>query len=130
MPINVTGMAPLIQVYDMPTSVAFYCDVLGFRLTMRSEPNFDFAMLELDGVYLMLNTAYEEHERPPAPEPERRAHHFDMSFYFGCADVDAVHRHLAAKGVNVAPPRATHYGFREVIVRDPDDFELHFQQRL
>ncbi len=34
MSIKVEGVAPLIQVFDMPTSVAFYRDVLGFELAM------------------------------------------------------------------------------------------------
>ena len=32
MSIKVEGSAPLIQVFDMPTSVAFYRDVLGFSV--------------------------------------------------------------------------------------------------
>jgi uncharacterized glyoxalase superfamily protein PhnB len=132
MPITVTGMAPLIQVFDMPTSVAFYCDVLGFKMAQRSQPgevHFDWCMLELDGFYIMLNTAYEQHERPPAPDPKRRDHHFDMSFYFGCNDVDAIYAHLKGKGVAVDEPKLLHYGFRQVVVKDPDDFLIHFQQR-
>gem|GEM_PF-4593712 len=74
MPIEVKGSAPLLQVFDMPTSIAFYCDKLGFKLVQRSQPDqkhFDWAMLQLGDEQLMLNTAYEQHERPPAPH--RRA---------------------------------------------------------
>ena len=31
MAIEVRGMAPLLQVFDMPLSIAFYRDVLGFE---------------------------------------------------------------------------------------------------
>jgi catechol 2,3-dioxygenase-like lactoylglutathione lyase family enzyme len=43
----VEGLAPLIQVFDMPTSVAFYRDILGFTVVNQSEPgdNFDWGML-------------------------------------------------------------------------------------
>ena len=34
MGIKIQGMAPLIQVFDMPRSVAFYRDVLGFELVI------------------------------------------------------------------------------------------------
>lgn len=133
MPIKVTGMAPLIQVYDMPTSVAFYCDVIGFKMVQQSvvaaDGHFDWCMLELDGTYLMLNTAYERDERPPTPDLQRRAHHFDVGFFFGVTDIDAVYRDLRAKGRSVDPPKLMHYGMRELSIRDPDDFELHFQQR-
>ena len=32
MPIKVEGGAPLLQVFDMPTSLAFYRDKLGFEV--------------------------------------------------------------------------------------------------
>ena len=31
MTIEITGMAPLLQVYDIGTALQFYCDILGFR---------------------------------------------------------------------------------------------------
>jgi hypothetical protein len=37
MPIKVEGLAPLIQVFDMPTSVAFYREILGFAVVNQSE---------------------------------------------------------------------------------------------
>jgi hypothetical protein len=30
--IDIRGMAPLLQVFDMPTSIKFYCEVLGFEI--------------------------------------------------------------------------------------------------
>src|SRR2546428_5567449 len=63
MAIEVRGMAPLLQVFDMPLSIAFYRDVLGFEVVSTSKPrgeHFDWALLRLNGVELMLNTAYEE----------------------------------------------------------------------
>ena len=36
MGIEIRGMAPLFQVFDMPTSVAFYRDVLGFEVRFMS----------------------------------------------------------------------------------------------
>jgi len=36
MAIEIRGMAPLLQVFDMPTSIAFYRDVLGFDLVSTS----------------------------------------------------------------------------------------------
>jgi catechol 2,3-dioxygenase-like lactoylglutathione lyase family enzyme len=129
MTIKVRGMAPLIQVFDMPTSVAFYRELLGFELIGRSDPDQEwaFAMLQLDDAVLMLNTVYEEAERPEAPDPARVAAHVDVALYFGAPDVDAVYEHLRAKGLAVEPPTITSYGFRVVIVRDPDNYALCFQ---
>ena len=36
MPIEVRGLAPLLQVYDMPTSIHFYRDLLGFELVQHA----------------------------------------------------------------------------------------------
>jgi glyoxylase I family protein len=38
MAIEIRGMAPLLQVFDMPTSLAFYRDVLGFKVESTSKP--------------------------------------------------------------------------------------------
>ena len=38
MAVEIRGMAPLFQVYDMPTSIAFYRDVLGFEVVTTSTP--------------------------------------------------------------------------------------------
>ena len=31
MAVDIKGMTPLLQVFDMATSLKFYCDVLGFQ---------------------------------------------------------------------------------------------------
>src|SRR5271157_71799 len=100
MPIDVRGLAPLLQVFDMPTAVHFYRDILGFELVSTSRPgeHFDWALLSLNGTELMLNTAYESDQRPSAPDPARVAAHDDTALYFGCEDLDAAYRHLCANG--------------------------------
>lgn len=129
--IRTSGMAPLIQVFDMKASVAFYVDKLGFTLVQRSqegEEHFDWCMLESHGSYLMLNTRYERHERPAKPDPDRVAHHDDIGFYFRCDDVAAAHRILKAKGCDVTAPQKMHYGADEIRVIDPDGYNVFFQQ--
>jgi glyoxylase I family protein len=58
---NIHGVAPLLQVFDMPTAIRFYRDVLGFTVWATSEPGDDcnWAGLRLNGAEVMLNTAYE-----------------------------------------------------------------------
>lgn len=36
MTITVRGLCPLLQVFDMPTSLRFYRDILGFSVVERS----------------------------------------------------------------------------------------------
>jgi catechol 2,3-dioxygenase-like lactoylglutathione lyase family enzyme len=130
MAIEIRGMAPLLQVFDMPTSLAFYRDVLGFKVESTSKPrgeHFDWALLKLNGVELMLNTAYEEDARPPAPDPARFSAHDDTAIYFGCPDVDAAFAYLRARGVAAKEPKIAHYGMKQLYVSDPDGYNLCFQ---
>ena len=134
MAIEIRGMAPLFQVFDMPTSIAFYRDVLGFEVVNSSNPgppsqygHFGWALLRLNGVELMLNTAYEDDARPPVPDPARIAAHDDTAIYFGCPEVDAAYAHLRERGVNVKAPTIAPYGMKQLYVADPDGFSLCFQ---
>lgn len=129
MSLKVEGMAPLLQVFDMPTSLAFYCDILGFERVDDSGrgDDSDWVWLRLDGVDLMLNTAYEAEHRPPRPDPARIAAHADTGLFFGCRDVDAAYAYLASKGLKVEPPKIPDYGMKQLYVSDPDGYGLCFQ---
>jgi catechol 2,3-dioxygenase-like lactoylglutathione lyase family enzyme len=129
MPVDIRGMAPLLQVFDIPAAIHFYRDVLGFELVGQSRPgdHFDWALLRFRGVELMLNTAYEEDQRPPAPDPVRVASHSDTGLFFGCEDLDAAYKHLRAHGLNVKEPKVAPYGMKQLYVTDPDGYGLCFQ---
>ena len=130
MPIQVRGMAPLLQVFDMPASIRFYCDTLGFEIVRsdgRPHPDFDWVWLRLGDADLMLNTRYEREIRPAAPDPARVASHDDIALYFGCPDIDAAFAALRDKGVRANEPRTASYGMKQLYVSDPDGYELCFQ---
>lgn len=129
MTIKVEGVAPLLQVFDMPISVAFYRDVLGFTVVDQSAPgdDFDWGMLRLDDAVVMLNTAYERDDRPSAPDPTRINPHEDTGLFFGCPDVDGAFEHLRSKGVTVDPPKVAPYGMKQLYLKDPDGYVLCFQ---
>ena len=131
MSIDINGLTPLLQVFDMSTSLRFYCDVLGFEIVQTDEnttaPNHNWVWLRLNGVDLMLNTAYEYDKRPPGPDPRRVAAHNDAALFFGAPDVDAVYAHLRAKGIDVKTPTVAPYGMKQLYLRDPDGFSLCFQ---
>jgi glyoxylase I family protein len=94
MSIEVRGVCTLLQVFDMPTAVRFYRDVLGFEIvqtTQRDDDEFDWGLLRLNETEVMLNTAYEQDERPAQPDPARIAAHRDVCLYFGCPDVDGAY---------------------------------------
>ena len=129
MAIEIRGMSPLIEVFDMPTSLAFYRDKLGFRLTGDSGQGDEsgWVMLELGDATIMLNTAYDDGERPATEDPARVAAHHDTCIYFACPDVDAAYKHLKANGIDAEPPENAQYGMRQLYVSDPDNYNLCFQ---
>jgi glyoxylase I family protein len=135
MPLDFDGLCPLLQVFDMPTSVKFYRDVLGFELVGNSpilhSPQGDYfhwCMLRRGSNNIMLNTAYDEGERPPAPDTVRFAAHSDTVLFFGCSDVDATFNQLLPFGANVLEkPATTQYKMRRFTIADPDGYNLSFQ---
>ena len=129
MEIKIGGLCPLLQVFDMPTSIRFYRDVLGFNLASPTPENYecDWALLRLNESELMLNTAYEADERPPAPDPDRIAAHRDTALFFDCADVDAAFAYLRDKSIDVSDPAVQDYGMKQIYFKDPDGYEICFQ---
>lgn len=132
MPLDIRHLTPLLEVFDMPTSIAFYRDVLGFEVVMndgKTVPNNDWVCLQLNELHIMLNTAYESGHRPPQPDPRRIAAHHDTCLYFGCPDPDAAYEYLKAKGVRLKPPSTAPYGMRQLYFTDPDNYNLCCQWR-
>lgn len=131
MAIETKGICPLLQVFDMPTSVHFYRDLLGFEIVSNSPPrspnDFDWVWLKLNSTELMLNTAYEFDSRPPAPDPTRIAAHDDTCLYIGCPNVDAAFKYLCDKGLELKGPKVAHYGMKQLYLKDPDGFGICFQ---
>ncbi len=130
MAIQVDSLTPLLEVFDMETSVAFYRDRLGFEVveTWLMDDSLCWAMLRLGDVVLMLNGRYEEDDRPGTPDVSRVAGHEDTELFFACPDVAAVYEHLMEQGLAVVEPTITCYGMKQVWVTDPDGFRLCFQQ--
>ena len=130
MSIDVRGVCVLLQVFDMPTSVRFYRDVLGFEVVQtspREGDQFDWGLLRLGDTHVMLNTAYEQEYRPAQPDASLVAGHHDTCLYFSCPDVDAAYHHLLAHGIDVKEPKVAPYGMKQLYLRDPDGYGLCFQ---
>jgi catechol 2,3-dioxygenase-like lactoylglutathione lyase family enzyme len=137
MALDIDGMTPLIQVYDMNEALGFYRDRLGFEIVADSgeidapEGRYvHWCWLRLGTADLMLNTAYDAGERPPERDPARQAVHDDLCLYFGCADVDAIAAWLRVQGLEVEGPTTAPYGMRQTWLRDPDGYQLCFQRRV
>lgn len=135
MSVEIRGITPLLQVFDMPASIRFYRDVLGFEVVNTSPivqgkqgDYFHWAMLRLNGIQLMLNTAYDKGERPKTPNAARVAAHGDIGLFIECPEIDRVWGELRATGVRVAEePAVTRYGMKRFGIIDPDGYHLYFQ---
>jgi catechol 2,3-dioxygenase-like lactoylglutathione lyase family enzyme len=124
-----------LLVYDMPTSLRFYRDALGFEIVSTSprlgDDNFHWVSLRLGDAELMLNDIYESNdERPAEPDRGRTSAHGDTSLFFACPDVNAAYEELRAKGIAVKDPALAPYGLKQIYVTDPDGYALCFQGRV
>ena len=127
MSITATNVTTLLQVFDMRKSVAWYCDVLGFVVLQKHEPegHLYWTMLKLGDAVIMLNAKYEDDKRPQTPP---RSDHGDVTLYFACPDVDQAYEHIRAKLPRTNPPKVTYYGMKQLTITDPDGFDLCLQQ--
>jgi glyoxylase I family protein len=135
---TIHGMAPLLLVFDIQASVAFYCDILGFRIMATAEPppHYGWLLMRLNNVELMMEPIYPlsvvsdegyHNKRPLQPDPARVEAHHDTFLYFGCSTIDELYLHLKQKGVKVNEPRIASYGMKQLYVSDPDGYNLCFQ---
>lgn len=135
MALDIQGMWPLLQVFDMATSLKFYCHLLEFKIHATDQntiaPNHNWVWLVRgENVHLMLNTAYEPDRRPQTPDPRRVAAHGDTCLYFAALDVDAVYAYLQQKGIESDAPRVAPYGMKQLYLHDPDGYGICFQRRV
>jgi catechol 2,3-dioxygenase-like lactoylglutathione lyase family enzyme len=130
---EITGLCPLIQVFDMLESVGFYCDRLGFEVFQHAPhqtepyPHFNWAWLKRGNTELMLNTRYEADRRPAARDATRTTVHDDTILYFGCPDVDAAYEILKTSGLQLNPPVVAPYGMKQLSFHDPDGYAICLQ---
>jgi len=128
-PPDIRGLCPLIQVFDMRASLAFYRDVLGFQVVQQSCPgdDCDWVWLKRDGAELMLNTMYESDSRPTIPDMSRRIGHGDTGLFMGTPDVDAMYSYLVECGIAAERPVVRPYGMKQLYLKDPDGYGVCFQ---
>ncbi len=128
--VDIRGLAPLLQVFDMPASLHFYRDIMGFEVAAKSDDGEGdkvyWVLMKHGNVEFMLNEMYECDRRPSLPDEQRTRAHYDTSIYFGCSNVDAAYKHFTAKGVDLKEPVITKYNFWAIYVKDPDGYLLVF----
>jgi catechol 2,3-dioxygenase-like lactoylglutathione lyase family enzyme len=110
------GAATVFVVGDMPKSVEYYRDVLGFTVTFQyGNPTF-YVCLCRDEVALHLVAA---------GKTKRLAGNGGICVFV--KDVDVVHAELAARGAKIIkPPQNYDYGMRDFDLVDLDGNQLTF----
>jgi catechol 2,3-dioxygenase-like lactoylglutathione lyase family enzyme len=129
MSVDFSHMTTLLSVFDMPTALKFYRDILGFVVIQDTGQGDEsgWVMLQKSGVTVMLNTAYDDDERPAAPNPAHHSVHQDTCLYFLCSDPQVTYEFLKSKGLQLDPPKVAYYGMNQLYLRDPDGYTLCFQ---
>lgn len=111
---------PMLHVPDVKAAVAWYegigCQVLETYDDGRD--GLSFAILAIGATRLMLNQG-------GRPSAERRR---EVDLYIDADDVDRLHAQLHERVEIVKPPHDTHYGMRELIIRDLNRFWITFGQ--
>ena len=115
------ALVPMLRTWDMPASIAFYVDKLGFVYTASSDAP-AWAALQCDGIELMLS-APNAHEGDVAPA-------FTGSLYFRVDDADAWWQRLRDVARICYPIDDFDYGMREFAVYDNNGYLLQFGQTL
>ncbi len=126
MPDTFHSLTPLLEVFDLPTSIAFYRDVLDF--TLISGDDSWWCMLKLGGATLMLNTAYDDGERPSAPDRSRVWGHADTCLYLAVDSPENIYAQLQQKGWPATGPAIISYGMKQVSTRGPDGASKSFHR--
>jgi len=118
-------IAPFFIVRDVMKSIAFYTDRLGFEVSfLGPEGDGYFAMVQRDGVRLMLKAITPEVQ--PTPNPSRHEWaRWDAYIY--SPDPDALAEEFASRGVSFREPLGINSDqLRGFEVVDADGYVLYF----
>jgi uncharacterized glyoxalase superfamily protein PhnB len=120
--VSLTELVPLLFVDDIRQSAAFYCERLGFEMSEKWEPEGRLAWccLRRGGAAVML----QQGDQDEGPTEGRGR---GVGFFFVCDDADALYEELRMSGLTLEPPKMAFYGMNQLYLKDPDGYELCFQ---
>ena len=121
---STTAISPCFIVTDVPRTIAFYRDTLGFEVTFQ-QPERDpfFAILVRDGAQLFVKA-----EGGIIPVPNSHRHrHLRLDAFLYAPDPDALAADFQAHGASFSSPlQDTHDGLRGFEITDPNGYVLFF----
>ena len=118
--------APVLLVRDVPKSIAYWRDCLGFGASTFGDPPV-FAILRRDSCHMMLADAPADHEIVPY----WKVRDSTWNAYFWVDDAKAFFAEFKAKGaiIDYEPYKAP-YGVLEFGIQDLDGHDIAFGQDL
>lgn len=115
------SITPMLRTWDLPSSIAFYTEMLGFKCD-SSDNEREWTSLSRDDVSIML-AGPNEHESDVSPV-------FTGSLYFRVKDVDALWKQLKSDADICYPIEDFDYGMREFAIYDNNGYLLQFGQEI
>ena len=131
---TIAGISPLFIVADVPATLSFYRDMLGFEVTFRGPSPEDefFGIVRRDGAMIMfkaLGAVFEGKEVSVEPLPNySRKPVFSWDAYLEVPDPDALAAEFASRGVLFSVPLTDRGddGVRGFVIKDIDGYGLFF----
>lgn len=120
---NFLQITPFMHVRELEPAVAFFRDLLGFRVLFRVS---DYAYVDLEGCGIRI---WAHADAPTVSTPR------NFRYYIDVRDVDALYAELKPK-LDQLPPRDVHgpadkhYGQRELLILAPDGDLVCFGQAI
>jgi lactoylglutathione lyase len=123
---QVLEVVPFLRPSSMQASLAFYRDVLGFRMALHwpSKDDIRWCRLELGQAAIMLQGAADSTGSPPSAG--RRPLGEGVSLTFICSNALAIYHQAVAAGVPVEEPFVGNHMW-VVVLFDPDGCRIEFE---
>ena len=130
---TIDSISPLFIVADVPATLSFYRDMLGFEVTFRGpEPDDEFfGIVRRDGAMIMFKALGEvvdgkEVAVEPVPNYKRKPT-FSWDVYVEVSDPDALAAEFESRGVRFSVPLGDNDdGLRGFVIEDIDGYGLYF----
>ena len=130
---TISSISPFFIVADVPATLSFYRDMLGFEVTFRGPTPDDefFGIVRRDGTMIMFKALGEildgkEVVVEPVPNYHRKPA-FSWDAYLEVPDPDALAAEFASRGVHFSVPLANNDdGLRGFVIEDIDGYGLFF----
>ena len=130
---TISGISPFFIVADVPATLSFYRDMLGFEVTFRGPSPDDefFGIVRRDGATIFfkaLGVVSDGKEFAVEPVPNfKRKPAFSWDAYLEVPDPDALAAEFASRGVRFSVPLGDgDEGLRGFVIEDVDGYGLYF----